>query len=109
MRVQDLLLTALFLEGIAEALVAIRRHLHAFEGTAESDSSVLEDAVYRRTGSVAVPQPVALTADQALRGDHDAEPIQIDGQVLNKFRDFGHFGLEWNVATSRASTDDCDY
>jgi hypothetical protein len=37
MRVQDLLLTAPFLEGIAEALVGIRRHLYAFEGTAESD------------------------------------------------------------------------
>jgi diguanylate cyclase (GGDEF)-like protein len=49
-------------------------------------SSVLEDSDYRRKGSVAVPQPVALTAEQALRGDHDAEPVQIDGQLLNKFR-----------------------
>jgi hypothetical protein len=37
MRVQYLLLTAPFLEGIAEALVAIRRRHHAFKGMAESE------------------------------------------------------------------------
>jgi hypothetical protein len=37
MRVQDLLLAALFLEGIVEALVVIRGHLRVFEGTAESE------------------------------------------------------------------------
>ena len=51
MRVQDLLLAASFLEGIAEALVVIRRHLHTLEGTAESElrqSRVLfEDDVYK--------------------------------------------------------------
>src|ERR1700728_3081926 len=36
MRVQDLLLTGLFLEGIAEALVVIRRRLHALKDMAES-------------------------------------------------------------------------
>lgn len=36
-RVQDLLLAALFLEDIAGELVVTRRHLHAFEGTAESE------------------------------------------------------------------------
>ena len=37
MCVQDLLLTGLFLEGIGEALVVIRRRLHEYEGTAESE------------------------------------------------------------------------
>ena len=37
MRVQDLLLAGLFLEGIAEALVVIRRHLHTLEGTADPE------------------------------------------------------------------------
>jgi hypothetical protein len=36
MRVQDLLLTALFLEGITEPLVVIRGRLYAFKGMAES-------------------------------------------------------------------------
>jgi hypothetical protein len=36
MRVQDLLLTALFLEDITEPLVVIRRRLYAFKGMAES-------------------------------------------------------------------------
>ena len=36
MRVQDLLLTAPFLEGIAEPLAVIQRPLRAFEGIARS-------------------------------------------------------------------------
>ncbi len=41
MRVQDLLLTALFLEGIAEALVVIQRRLRAFKGMAEPEKMQL--------------------------------------------------------------------
>ena len=49
-------------------------------------TSVLENASFRRDGSGAVPQPVRLTAAEASKGEHDAEPVEIDGQLLYKSR-----------------------
>lgn len=47
-------------------------------------TSVLEDAILRRNGSAAVPPPTRLTAAKALEGEHDAEPVEIDGQLQYK-------------------------
>ncbi|HTW49885.1 MAG TPA: response regulator [Acidobacteriaceae bacterium] len=45
-------------------------------------TSVLNDAEYRVAGKAPPPPPVVVTAAQGLRGAHDAEPIQIDADVL---------------------------
>lgn len=49
-------------------------------------TSVLENASFRRDGSGRAPQPVRLTAGEALKGEHDAEPVEIDGQLLYRSR-----------------------
>jgi len=49
-------------------------------------TSVLDEAIVRRSGVERPPAPVILTAAQALTGDHDAEPVRIDGQLLYKSR-----------------------
>jgi diguanylate cyclase (GGDEF)-like protein len=49
-------------------------------------TSVLDDAIFRRSGVARPPGPVTLTAVQALAGDHDAELVRIDGQLLYKSR-----------------------
>jgi signal transduction histidine kinase/DNA-binding response OmpR family regulator len=45
-------------------------------------TSVLENAIWRRVGHTAAPAAGRVTAAQALLGDHDAEPIRIDAQLL---------------------------
>ena len=49
-------------------------------------TSVLDEAIFRRSGVERPPAPVTLTAAQALTGDHDAEPVRVDGQLLYKSR-----------------------
>jgi diguanylate cyclase (GGDEF)-like protein len=49
-------------------------------------TSVLDDAILRRDGAAPVPAPAVMTAAQALDGAHDAEPVQIVGQLLYKSR-----------------------
>ncbi|HEV2276806.1 MAG TPA: response regulator [Acidobacteriaceae bacterium] len=49
-------------------------------------TSVLDDAVWRKVGTAAAPAAPQITAAQALLGDHDAEPIQIDAQLLYESR-----------------------
>jgi len=49
-------------------------------------TSVLDEAIFRRSGVARPPAPVTLTAAQALTGDHDAEPVRVDGQLLYKSR-----------------------
>ena len=49
-------------------------------------TSVLDNALYRRIGAAPLPAPVTLTAAQALAGEHDAEPVRVDGQLLYKSR-----------------------
>ena len=47
---------------------------------------MLDEAIFRRSGVERPPAPVTLTAAQALTGDHDAEPVRVDGQLLYKSR-----------------------
>ncbi|MGB7135808.1 MAG: diguanylate cyclase [Acidobacteriaceae bacterium] len=47
---------------------------------------VLQQALYRRTGTATPPLPVVLTAAEALTGTHDAEPVRVDGQLLYQSR-----------------------
>ena len=49
-------------------------------------TSELEDAVFRQVGAGQVPRPAELTAAKALEGQHDAEPVEIGGQLLYKSR-----------------------
>jgi len=46
----------------------------------------LDGARVRRLGSAPLPQPIRLTATQALAGVHDAELIQIDATLIEPFR-----------------------
>jgi signal transduction histidine kinase len=55
-----------------------------FEGMGKY-SPVLQDVIFRRVGEGAVPQPAAITAKEALRGDHDADLVEITGQLLDSF------------------------
>jgi two-component system sensor histidine kinase/response regulator len=47
-------------------------------------TSVLDDAIWRQTGTARPPPPVRVTAAVAFEGEHDAEPVEIDAQVLYK-------------------------
>ena len=49
-------------------------------------TTVLDDALWRKVGHAAPPPPVRLTARVALAGEHDAEPIELEGQLLYKSR-----------------------
>lgn len=49
-------------------------------------TSVLDDSLYRRVGSATPPMPVVLSAAEGLEGAHDAEPVQVEGQLLYKSR-----------------------
>ncbi|HKR26731.1 MAG TPA: response regulator, partial [Acidobacteriaceae bacterium] len=45
-------------------------------------TSYLDEAIWRKVGKGEAPAPARVTAAQALLGEHDAEPIQIDAQLL---------------------------
>lgn len=45
-------------------------------------TAVLDDAVVRRIGVAHPPPPILLTAAEALTGIYDAEPVQLQGQLL---------------------------
>jgi diguanylate cyclase (GGDEF)-like protein len=47
-------------------------------------TSVLDDAIFREYGTGRVPPPTRLTPAKALEGEHDAEPVEIDAQLLYK-------------------------
>jgi diguanylate cyclase (GGDEF)-like protein len=51
-----------------------------------ADTAVLEDAVYRRLGTASPPHPVAISAAEALSGEHDAEPITVEALLVYKSR-----------------------
>ena len=45
---------------------------------------VLQDAIFQRVGSEAVPKPVRTTADKLLSGDLDAGLVEIEGKVQTR-------------------------
>ena len=47
---------------------------------------ILQDAVFERLGPGAVPRPVHVTAEALLSGDHDANLVDIEGQLLTRKR-----------------------
>lgn len=49
-------------------------------------SPVLEDAIYRKTGRTLPPPPLPITEEEAINGDHDADLIEMDGQLLDSYQ-----------------------
>ena len=47
---------------------------------------VLEDAVYRKTGSGGELNPEAITPDEALKGTHDCQLVRLEGKLLERSR-----------------------
>jgi signal transduction histidine kinase len=56
-----------------------------FEGMGKY-SPILQDVIYRRIGDGPPPEPVALTEEQALSGDHDADLVTMEGQLLDSYQ-----------------------
>ena len=47
---------------------------------------MLQDAIFRKTGSGLLPAPDSITADEALKGTHDCRLVQIEATVLDRTR-----------------------
>ncbi len=47
---------------------------------------MLQDAVYRKTGHAAAPQPARIDLDEALKGNYDCQLVQLSGTVLDRTR-----------------------
>ncbi len=47
---------------------------------------MLQDAIFRKTGSGLLPTPDPVTADEALKGAHDCRLVQIEATVLDRTR-----------------------
>ncbi|MGD1087611.1 MAG: PAS domain-containing sensor histidine kinase [Verrucomicrobiota bacterium] len=47
---------------------------------------MLQDAIFRKTGSVPLPEPDRITADEALKGTHDCRLVRIEAMVLDRAR-----------------------
>jgi PAS domain S-box-containing protein len=47
---------------------------------------MLQDAVFRKTGSGPLPAPDPITADEALKGTHDCRLVRIEATVLDRTR-----------------------
>ena len=60
----------------------------------------LRDAEIRRIRSGPPPQPVRITADEALEGTHDAELVQIDAVLVNEAAN----GAEYSAVLESGST-----
>ncbi len=56
-----------------------------FEGMGKY-SPLLQDVSYRRIGDGPPPEPVLLTEEQALNGDHDADLVTMEGQLLDSYQ-----------------------
>jgi PAS domain S-box-containing protein len=55
-------------------------------------SPVLEDAIYRKTGSGPEPKPDDITLDEALKGTHDCQLVRMRGKLLDRAaQDQGEF------------------
>ncbi|HEY0551917.1 MAG TPA: sensor histidine kinase [Verrucomicrobiae bacterium] len=56
-----------------------------FEGMGKY-SPILQDVIYRRTGDGPPPEPITLTEERALSGDHDADLVTMEGQLLDSYQ-----------------------
>jgi PAS domain S-box-containing protein len=45
---------------------------------------ILEDAIFQKVGSGPAAKPVAITAEEAMKGHYDAMMVQIEGRLLNR-------------------------
>ena len=57
-----------------------------FEGMGKY-SAVLQDVIYRRVGEEAPPRPAIISEAEALKGNHDADLVTIEGQLLDSYQD----------------------
>ena len=53
--------------------------------TVGSAAAEIENATIRRNGPGAPPQSIAITTDQALSGEHNAQLVQIDARLVDQF------------------------
>jgi two-component system, sensor histidine kinase and response regulator len=65
-------------------------------------SPVLKDAIFRKIGTGSPPQPVTVTARQALAGNFDSELIRIQGRLLD-------FGRQAGLRTLSISADNLNF
>lgn len=56
-----------------------------FEGMGKY-SPVLQDVIYRRIGEELPPAPAFITESEALKGDHDANLVSMEGQLLDSYQ-----------------------
>ena len=56
-----------------------------FEGMGKY-SPVLQDVIYRRIGEGPPPTPTFITEEEALKGDHDADLVTMEGQLLDTYQ-----------------------
>jgi signal transduction histidine kinase len=89
---------ALFLRDGDQTLMVLTHQLVAVEPGDQVEAlgfpalgefaPVLQDAVFQRIGHRPAPTPVRATAQEILReGDHDANLVEIDAQLLSRIRD----------------------
>ncbi len=56
-----------------------------FEGMGKY-SPVLQDVIYRRIGDQPPPRPAVISEAEALKGDHDADLVCMEGQLLDSYQ-----------------------
>ena len=54
---------------------------------------VLQDAVFWRSGTGTAPQPISVTAQQALTGNYDAELVRISARLVERSQKHGYQSL----------------
>jgi len=54
--------------------------------TVGSAAAEIENAQLRRSGQGKSPQPIAITTDQALSGEHNAQLVEIDARLVDQFQ-----------------------
>jgi diguanylate cyclase (GGDEF)-like protein len=70
-----------------------------FVGT-ENNAPVLIDAICSRSGNNSLVAPAPITAEEALLGKYDSEPIQIDGQLIG----YDHASADTTLLLSSGNT-----
>lgn len=78
---------ALFVQTADQSPVSIGDRVEVLGFPASGDfSAVLEDATYRVIGQEGAPVPRRVTLGRALEGQHDADLIEVEGQLLEHGR-----------------------